>query len=172
LARQSGGTAWIESERAIGTTVNLLLRRSVEPVRHVEEMPAPAPAMRRSARVLLVEDDPIVASTVFAALEDAGYTVLQVTTADEALPLLAGEVRIDLLFSDVVMPGRLSGVDLAREAHRLRPALPVVLTTGYSEAVAHVEGVRVLAKPYRIDELVHLLDAVLTKTGCAAKTIS
>ena len=78
---------------------------------------------------------------------------------------------IDLLFSDVVMPGRLSGVDLAREAHRLRPALPVVLTTGYSEAVAQVEGVRVLAKPYRIDELVHLLDAVLTETGCAAKTI-
>ena len=171
LARQSGGTAWIESEQAVGTTVNLLLRRSVEPVRRVEETPVLAPATRRSGRVLLVEDDPIVASTVFAALEDAGYAVLQVTTADEALPLLAGEVSIDLLFSDVVMPGRLSGVDLAREAHRLRPALPVVLTTGYSEAVAQVEGVRVLAKPYRIDELVHLLDAVLTETGCAAKTI-
>jgi len=170
LARQAGGTAWVESKPAHGTTVNLLMRRSVASVRAAEEMPASTPATRRSGWVLLVEDDAIVASTVAAALEDAGYDVAQVATADEALPLLASGIRVDLLFSDVVMPGRLSGVDLAREARRLRPGLPVVLTTGYSEAAAQAEGVCVLAKPYRIDELVHLLDAAMPEMGCAAKS--
>ncbi|OYD82918.1 hypothetical protein CHT98_18700 (plasmid) [Azospirillum brasilense] len=165
LARQAGGTAWIDSEPGRGTTVVLLLRRSVASAGAVEERAAcPAAAAQRSGRVLLVEDDPIVASTVAAALEDAGYEVTQVPTADAALPLLTSGARIDLLFSDVVMPGRLNGVDLAREARRLRPGLPVVLTTGYSEKVAQAEGVRVLAKPYRIDDLISMLTAASSET--------
>ncbi|MBP2292795.1 PAS domain S-box protein [Azospirillum rugosum] len=161
LARQGGGMAWIDSEPGRGTAVVLLLRRSTAAVAAVEapSLPATAP-VRRSGRVLLVEDDPIVASTVAAALEDSGYEVARVTTADEALPLLASRARIDLLFSDVVMPGRLSGVDLVREARRLRPNLPAVLTTGYSETVARTEGVRLLPKPYRIEELIRVLNAV------------
>ena len=159
LARQAGGTALIDSEPGRGTTVVLLLRRSVASAGAVEERTARPAAAQRSGRVLLVEDDPIVASTVAAALEDAGYEVAQVPTADAALPLLTSGARIDLLFSDVVMPGRLNGVDLAREARRLRPGLPVVLATGYSEKVAQAEGVRVLAKPYRIDDLISMLTA-------------
>ncbi|HYE49628.1 MAG TPA: ATP-binding protein, partial [Azospirillaceae bacterium] len=163
LARQAGGTAWIESTPGLGTAVVLLLRRSTAaPASGLPPAAAGAPEVREG-RVLMVEDDPVVASTVGAALEDAGYTVARVATADEALPLLAGGARIDLLFSDVVMPGRLSGVDLAREARRLRPALPVVLTTGYSEEVAQAEGVRVLGKPYRIEEIVRTLDAALAE---------
>ena len=161
LARQGGGMAWIDSEPGRGTAVVLLLRRSTAAVAAVETPPVPVTApVRRSGRVLLVEDDPIVASTVAAALEDSGYEVARVTTADEALPLLASRARIDLLFSDVVMPGRLSGMDLVREARRLRPTLPVVLTTGYSETVARTEGVRLLSKPYRIEELIRVLNAV------------
>ena len=119
-------------------------------------------------RLLLVEDDPVVAMTVGSALEEEGFAVTRASTAEEALPLLrAGGV--DLLFSDVVMPGRMSGVDLARTAQAIAPDLPVVLTTGYSEEVARITGVRVLPKPYRIDDLVRLLDAALAGSrgeGC------
>ncbi len=169
LARQAGGSAWIESEPGRGTAVVLLLRRSiVAPGRPAGDMAGdtaapsagPAPLPGRGGRLLLVEDDPVVASTVAAALEDIGYDVVQAATADEALPLLTSDGGIDLLFSDVVMPGRLSGVDLVREARRLRPDLPVVLATGYSEKVAQATGVRVLAKPYRIDELARVLESV------------
>jgi CheY-like chemotaxis protein len=90
-----------------------------------------------------------------------GYRVERAASADEALPVLESSTRIDLLFSDVVMPGRLSGVDLAREARRLRSGLPVVLTTGYSEDVARAVGVRVLPKPYEIGALVEALEAAL-----------
>nr|WP_247893748.1 PAS domain S-box protein [Azospirillum endophyticum] len=157
LARQAGGTVWIESRPGEGTRIVLLLRAS-------ESLPR-APAVGTDAaapgvagmRVLMVEDDPVVASSVAAALEDAGWTVLRAGTADEALPLLAGDERIDLLFSDVVMPGRLSGIDLGREAGILRPGLPVLLTTGYSEDVARTGGIPVLSKPYRIDTLLQEL---------------
>ncbi len=160
LTQQAGGTAWIESTEGQGTSIIMLLRRSRSAASCVEEaLPPPAEATRRSGRVLLVEDDPIVASTVAAALRETGYEVAHVATADDALPLLITEVRIDLLFSDIVMPGRLNGVDLAREARRLRPELPIVLATGYSEKVAQAEGIRILSKPYRIDELIQLLDA-------------
>ncbi|HEV7372286.1 hybrid sensor histidine kinase/response regulator [Arenibaculum sp.] len=162
LAHQSGGTAWIESTPGAGTTVVLLLRRSLAPVGAADGAVAPVAAVRRDGRrILMVEDDPVVASTVGAALAEAGYEVARVSTADDALPLLASRARIDLLFSDVVMPGKRSGIDLAMEARRLRPELPVILTTGYSEKVARADGFPVLAKPYRIDDLIRALDAAL-----------
>ncbi|WP_207485802.1 hybrid sensor histidine kinase/response regulator [Arenibaculum pallidiluteum] len=161
LARQAGGSAWIDSELGRGTSVILLLRRSARSAAAMETAAAvAAPMAGCSGRVLLVEDDTIVASIVAAGLEDAGYEVTRVATADEALPLLAGDAQVDLLFSDVVMPGRIGGVELAREARRMRPDLPIVLTTGYSERVAQAEGVRILAKPYRIDDLLRLLQSV------------
>jgi len=165
LARQAGGTAWIDSTPGAGTAIRLLLRRSARAAVGVAATPTRTRAPRAGGAVLLVEDDPVVASTVSAALEDAGFEVARVASGDEALPRLAGSDRIDLLFSDVVMPGALSGVQLAREALRLRPGLPVVLTTGYSEEVARMDGVVVLAKPYRINDLVETLDRVLSGTG-------
>ena len=161
LARQAGGTVWIDSRPGQGATVTLLLRASAQAPRVAAPPARIAIRRREAARVLMVEDDPVVASSVSAALEDAGWIVLRATTADEALPMLAGGERIDLLFSDVVMPGRLSGIDLCREAIALRPGLPVVLTTGYSEDVARTEGIRVLPKPYRIDGLLQALDEAL-----------
>ncbi|WP_246024399.1 PAS domain S-box protein [Azospirillum ramasamyi] len=161
LARQAGGTVWIDSRPGQGATVTLLLRASAQSPRVSAPPPRIAIQRRDAARVLMVEDDPVVASSVSAALEDAGWIVLRAATADEALPMLAGGERIDLLFSDVVMPGRRSGIDLCREAIALRPGLPVVLTTGYSEDVARTEGIRVLPKPYRIDSLLQALDEAL-----------
>ncbi|AWJ85967.1 hybrid sensor histidine kinase/response regulator (plasmid) [Azospirillum sp. TSH58] len=164
LARQAGGTAWIDSAPDQGTTVHLLLRRSgVAPA----EEPAPPAACapppggaRRHGRVLVVEDDPIVAMTVSTALEDAGFAVLSAANAEEALPHLSDD-GVDVLLSDVVMPGGMSGIDLAREARARRPGLPVILATGYSEDIARATGIPVLAKPYRIDDLVGRIDAIL-----------
>jgi signal transduction histidine kinase len=161
LARQAGGVAWIETEEGRGTTVHLLLGRcEAAPAPVAEPPPHDAAGPRRSGHVLVVEDDPIVAMMVGTALEDAGFTVTRAATADEALAVLAGET-VDVLFSDVVMPGSMSGVDLASEARRLAPGLPIVLATGYSEDVARVTGVKVMSKPYRIDALVALLDSAL-----------
>ena len=167
FARHSGGTAWIDSEEGRGTTIGLLIRRSGT-VRQTEFEPTAqvAGATRVGGHVLVVEDDPIVALTVATALEDAGFTITRAATADEALPLLAAG-RFDLLFSDVVMPGTMSGVDLARTVQRLYPGLPVVLATGYSEEVARATGVMVLPKPYRIEHLVGVLDTVLANSGRA-----
>nr|WP_255636265.1 PAS domain-containing protein [Azospirillum sp. 412522] len=165
FARHCGGTVWIESEEGRGTTIGLLIRRSgTTPATTVEPVPAVTGASRVGGHVLVVEDDPIVALTVATALEDAGFTITRAASADEALPLLEAG-GFDLLFSDVVMPGLMSGVDLARSAQRLHPELPVVLATGYSEEVARATGVMVLPKPYRIDHLVQVLDTLLTDAG-------
>ena len=160
FARSAGGTARIESAEGRGTTVVLLLRRTATRPAAAEpagEAPA-AGAAHGAGRILLVEDDPIVASTVAAALEDAGWETVRVGTADEALPRLAGGQPFDVLLSDIVMPGTLSGIDLAAEARRLRPGLPVVLSTGYGEQVADGLGLELLPKPYRIAELLAALD--------------
>ncbi|WP_275451555.1 GAF domain-containing hybrid sensor histidine kinase/response regulator [Azospirillum lipoferum] len=165
FARHCGGTAWIDSEEGRGTTIGLLIRRSgTAPQAETEPAAEAAGATRKGGHVLVVEDDPIVALTVATALEDAGFTITRAATADEALPLLAAG-RFDLLFSDVVMPGTMSGVDLARTVRRLYPGLPVVLATGYSEEVARATGVMVLPKPYRIEHLVGVLDTVLAESG-------
>ncbi len=165
LARQAGGSAWIDSAPGRGTTVHLLLRRSGVAPAAVEPTPSPPTppppdGQRRSGCVLVVEDDPIVAMTVGTALEDAGFAVLSAATAEEALPFLSDD-RVDVLLSDVVMPGGMSGIDLAREARERRPRLPVILATGYSEEIARATGIPILAKPYRIDELVGRIDAIL-----------
>lgn len=164
LARQAGGTAWIESEEGLGTTVHLLLHRSEQAARAVEPDRTLPGLERQGGHMLLVEDDPVVASTVTAALEDAGWTVTRVGTADDAVPLLAGSSRFDVLFSDVVTPGTRSGVDLAHECRRLRPGLPVVLTTGYSEEGARAENIEVLPKPYSLDALFRALAAAIGGT--------
>jgi signal transduction histidine kinase len=161
FARQSGGRVEIDSEPGRGTRVNLFLPRTAKPLAHAAPPGRPAEGATRDLRVLLVEDDPIVGNMVAAALEDVGYRVVRTAQATEALAVLSSGGRVDLLFSDIVMPGEMSGLDLANEARRRRPGLPVVLTTGYSEEVARAEGVRVLRKPYRIAALVEILEAAL-----------
>ncbi len=163
FARQSGGQAWIDSEEGRGTRVTLLLPRSQrQPRRGVA--PVPAAVVGGGWRVLLVEDDPVVAPTVCAVLEDLGYSVRRTTTADEALILLQAGEPVDLLFTDVVMPGALDGVALARAARAIRPDLPVVLTTGYSEEVAAADGLTVLPKPYQVQALAAALDSELRRS--------
>jgi CheY-like chemotaxis protein len=129
---------------------------------------APAAAARQAestrgsrAEVLLVEDDLTVATLTTEMLRSIGYAVLHVKSAAAALDTLAAGRTIDVVFSDVMMPGGMSGVDLAREVRRRRPDLPVVLTTGFIEVArtAMAEGLQVLVKPYQLETLARVLDS-------------
>ncbi|MGA1858272.1 response regulator [Azospirillum sp. 11R-A] len=160
FCRQSGGTATVESVEGKGTVVSLLLPRAEATV--ASETPNAPPVLPSAAdiHVLLVEDDPVVAPVVTAALEDLGYRVTRAATGEEALRRLE-EAAVDLLFSDVVMPGSINGVALAQEARQRWPDLGILLTTGYSEDLAATKSVRVLSKPYRIEDLAHAIQEEL-----------
>ena len=114
--------------------------------------------MPEAATILVVEDDDDVRDIAVLCLDDAGYRVLTAPSGDLALPIIAGDERIDLLFSDVVMPGALNGFALARRAVALRPNLKVLMTTGYADQIAANETLvargRLLAKPYRLGDLI------------------
>ncbi|MDR6626828.1 ATP-binding protein [Caulobacter segnis] len=164
FARASGGEVGVDSVLGEGTTVWLRIPRSTK------ALLAPAPIAARPPllegvrqRVLLVEDDDSVAHLVEEMLRELGYEVRRVGDGASALEALRADPGFQLVFSDMVMPGDIGGLDLARDISRLRPDLPVVLTTGYSAAAAAAskEGRRVLVKPYRIEALAAELDAVL-----------
>jgi two-component system NtrC family sensor kinase len=108
-----------------------------------------------TGRILVVEDDPEVADVCAAALEESGYSVKRVESAHQAIEMLTTENEIDLVFSDVVMPAGMSGVQMARVVRERFPDLPVLLTTGYSSAAMEAlsAGFPILNKPYRIDAL-------------------
>ena len=138
FAQQSGGRLTIESQVGAGTIVTLLLPRSLrEPAAPVDASSAVACPRRRSAsvgQVLLVEDDEEVAALTREMLSHLGFNVIHAASPDAALGALANARHIDIVFSDIMMPGGISGLELAREIRRRQPGLPIVLTTGYSEA--------------------------------------
>jgi len=106
--------------------------------------------------VLLVDDDEEVAALVGEMLEHLGYRVSHADSATAALNALANGCKVDVVFSDVMMPGGMNGVELAREIRVRALGVPVLLTSGYAEAAqqsAAAEGVHVLAKPYRLEDL-------------------
>ena len=160
FTRASGGDVRIDSTVGEGTTVSLLLPRSQKPLTG-RARTAEAELPRGEGRVLLVEDDEGVASLVGEMLSELGYEPVRAASAAEALRLLEAGKPFDLVFSDMVMPGEMDGIALAREITARRPGLPIVLTTGFSEAAAaaNQDGLRLLVKPYRIDQLAAELQA-------------
>jgi len=111
-----------------------------------------------SARILVVEDDVLVRAVGAEALRLAGFTVIEAATADEAWAYLRTGEAVDLVFSDIQMPGALTGVDLARLLRAIRPELPIILTSGR----AGPEGLgRFLMKPYMPSDLVPLVCELL-----------
>ncbi|MEO8364775.1 MAG: PAS domain-containing protein [Pseudoxanthomonas sp.] len=163
FAKSSGGALRIESVPRDGTKVFLYLPRSrVLPAGQVpDELQEPAVATEGQGSLLLVEDDDDVAELTGEMLNALGYAVTRAQNADDALALLIGGARIDIVFSDVMMPGELDGMDLSQEIRRRHPGLPVVLTTGHVEAArqkADALGVYVLPKPYRMKDLESALE--------------
>jgi signal transduction histidine kinase/CheY-like chemotaxis protein len=161
FARQSGGAVRIETAMGRGTAIALLLPRSDGAMLAADKRPIVDVGVERtpgarSGHVLLVEDDNEVAALVIEMLGQLGLETTRASSAAAALGALANGRAVDLVFSDVMMPGGMSGVDLAREVKRRRPELPILLTTAYVEAVksiAEAEGIGVLPKPYCLDDL-------------------
>jgi signal transduction histidine kinase len=167
FATGAGGQVEIESEVGRGTTVTLLLPCSPEPV--PVETPRPPVPLRPAGgteTVLAVEDQEELLELVALALEDLGYTTLTANNATNALKILNSDARIDVLFSDVIMPGGINGAQLAVEARRIRPGLKVLLTSGFTaEALTQDYGVpvdlEVLGKPYLHEDLADRLRRVI-----------
>ena len=157
FTRASGGDARIMSEPGKGSTVALYFPRSTNALAEPVEEAAPTAPLQAPAgyRILLVEDDDAVAAAVGGMLSELGYRHVRVANATAALEALESGEAVDLVFSDMVMPGVIDGVTLAQSIRARWPELPVVLTSGFSEAAdtASREGWRLLAKPYRIDAL-------------------
>ncbi|WP_232628296.1 histidine kinase famiy protein [Methylobacterium sp. Leaf118] len=169
FAKQSGGSVQIGSVVGEGTTVRLSFPASDE---GGAEIGAAAPMVEErpgTETVLIVDDRADVAELARAILRDYGYTTLMARHGREALEILHGDPGIDLLFSDLIMPG-MDGLTLAREARRRRPSLRVLLTTGYAEASLERTGMprpefEILNKPYRRADLIRRLRAVLDAPG-------
>jgi PAS domain S-box-containing protein len=165
FVKQSGGHLKIYSEVGEGTTVKLYLPRSLG--QETAQPPRRATlALTGTERVLLVDDDEIVRATVASMIEDLGYRVLTASNGEEALAVLQEGAEVDLLFTDVVMPGPLNGRKLAERAIEVLPKLKVLFTSGYTEnAIVHNgrldPGMELLSKPYDRETLAAKLRRVL-----------
>jgi PAS domain S-box-containing protein len=167
VRRQSGGYIDIESAPRNGTTVRLYLPRVQA---GAGETPEPAEAteepLRRGATVLVVEDNTEVLGVTVELLEKLGYRVFYANNGRDALTLSEKVDRIDLLLTDVVMPGGMNGVDLAQAIRRTRPATRVVFMSGYPDEATATEGVPesgapLLHKPFKTGELARVINEVL-----------
>ncbi|CAL8481418.1 two-component system, cell cycle sensor histidine kinase and response regulator CckA (plasmid) [Caballeronia sp. S22] len=169
FVKQSGGHIRIYSEVGHGTTVRIYLpRSSAEALERKARINAPM--MGGSETVLVVEDDKKVQATVIAMLEDLGYRVLKADNAEQALVVLSSGAHVDLLFTDVVMPGALKSPDMARRALQLQPHLRVLFTSGYTQnAIVHGgrldAGVELLSKPYSREDVAYKLRDVFGSAG-------
>jgi PAS domain S-box-containing protein len=168
FVQQSGGAIKAESVVGRGTSITMLLPRSEmapdQPAPPADDMDSTARRRALMGSILLVEDDDKVASLVTEMFLELGYRVTRVASAQAALGALADDRNIDLVFSDVMMPGPLNGIDLAKEMKRQRPDLPVLLTSGYagsSMKAAAAERLKVLSKPYQIEALRDAVRAAL-----------
>jgi two-component system NtrC family sensor kinase len=152
LARQSGGTAKIASRVGDGAAVTIYLPRSR---RALSAQPlAGANPPHGGETVLVVEDNPEVQEVAGLLLDQLGYRVLHVASAAAALDLLAAGETVDLVFTDVVMPGELDGVLLARRVREEYPKVGVLLTSGYAKAWHTLErGLPIVRKPYQLQTL-------------------
>jgi PAS domain S-box-containing protein len=172
FARQSGGAAAVETARGKGATIRIYLPlQSVDAERSDAPADAGGVAAGPSRRILLVEDEVSVGDMVEAMLTDLGHQVVRAAAAPPALKILKAPGRIDLLLTDLIMPGGKTGVELAREAAVIRPGLPVILTSGYTgETLGEAADAPwpLLRKPYSADTLAGLIETVI---GRAPETV-
>jgi PAS domain S-box-containing protein len=165
FVKQSHGHIQIDSQVDQGTTVKIFLPRSRQAEPAAE--PPPTGSLRgRSEVVLVVEDDDLVRASAIGMLTDLGYACIHARDGAEALAILQQDAKIDLLFTDVVMPGPVKSREVAAEAGRLRPDMPVLFTSGYTDdAIVHHgrldPGVQLISKPYSRDALARKIRGLL-----------
>ena len=171
FARQSGGQIRIHSELDRGTTVRLLLPRYAGEAGHHSTGVALVPAVgaQHGETVLVVDDEPTVCMLVTEVLEDLGYTHIEASDGAAGLGLLQKAARVDLLVTDVGLPGGMNGRQLAEAARQLRPGLKVLFITGYAETAVmgndQLEaGMFLLTKPFAMETLAARIRAILTDT--------
>jgi CheY-like chemotaxis protein len=160
LAVQLGGTLQLSSTVGNGTTATLVLPVATS-APELESTAPSAQKVNRSAVILFVDDDPLIAMSTTEMLEDLGHRVIGANSGLHALDILRSGQPIDLMVTDHVMPG-MTGLELAAASREVRPSLPILLATGYAELP---EGTQVdlprLAKPYHQDQLRDRLDQLL-----------
>ncbi|SFU79532.1 response regulator [Pseudoduganella namucuonensis] len=157
FVKQSGGEITLDSTEGVGTCVRIYLRRCHEVARE-EDMDADHTLVGGMETILVVEDEEAVRTATVDLLSALGYKVLAAATADEAVELVRSDTPIDLLFTDVIMPGRMSCMELSDEVRRLRPDTQILFTSGYLEGVLAHQGqldpsISLLQKPYGADVL-------------------
>jgi PAS domain S-box-containing protein len=166
FVKQSNGHVKIYSEEGYGTTVRIYLPRSNEQAIDSADEFVDAQRTGGSESILVVEDDPLVRTYVTTQLAKLGYSVESAPDAEEALEILDGLGEVDLLLTDVILPGAVNGPQLAEIATRRRPSIRVLFTSGYTENAVmdhgHLDpGVLLLAKPYRVFELARMVRLAL-----------
>jgi signal transduction histidine kinase/ActR/RegA family two-component response regulator len=169
FVKQSGGHVSIYSELGKGTTVKLYLPATDVPVEAAEPAARSVSAVVGTEKILLVEDDEHVRDYGVRVLSSLGYDVISAENGGKAMEILRLDPGIDLLFTDLVMPGGMNGNELAQAAGKLRPGLKVLFTSGYTDTVIsrHDElpgQVQLLTKPYRRQELALKIRTVLAET--------
>jgi PAS domain S-box-containing protein len=167
FVKQSNGHIKIYSEQGHGTTVKLYLPRATGLQATAVESLAPSGIEGGTEVVLVVEDDALVRRYVITQIESLGYTTLEAGNAAEAMAIINTPATIDLLFTDVIMPGSMNGRQLVNEALKHRPTLKTLFTSGYTEnAIVHHgrldSGVLLLAKPYRKSDLARMIRQALS----------
>ncbi len=165
FVKQTGGHITLYSEVGHGTTIKIYLPRALQAEAPRPES-APIPIEGGTEAVLVVEDNPEVRATVVETLTGLGYRVFKASDGQSALELLQGGLRVELMFTDVVMPGPVRSTELARQAKVLLPDLEVLFTSGYTEdAIVHGgrldPGISLLSKPYRREDLARKLRQML-----------
>ena len=172
FAQQSGGMATIDSKPGEGTTVTLYLPRATREAVDDTAL-GPRAVVRGAGAVLLVEDDDDVAEVAKSMLKLIGYRADHVRDGATALALLLSGQRFDAVFSDIIMPGGMSGLDLARKVRQHFPGLPVLLSSGYARATGEVyrEGFDIIAKPYTADTLAEALRRTIAQSRRAQRDV-
>ena len=167
FVKQSGGHADIYSELGTGTTVNVYLPRNVDRTQpRIQPETLPQLSAADGQTILVVEDNPLVRRLTVLRVEELGFKVIEADSGPAAVKILESGEPIDIVFTDIVMSGGMSGLELARWIRETRPGLRVVLTTGFAEEIARGEDARdlklnILRKPYNQAQLIRAFQEAL-----------